>query len=80
MQVNFLPWARQICRDNWQFQDDNAPGHRAQEVRYLHVESGKQALEQPPVSPHLNPFEHICASLGNTFDARCVLNHQTIAN
>ena len=81
MQVNFLPWARQICRDNWQFQDDNAPGHRAQEVRYLHVESGKQALEQLPVSPDYNPFKHIWASLSNAIDAQHVkpLKHGDLA-
>ena len=72
VQVNLLPWAGQMFRDNWRFQDDNAPGHRAQEVRYLHVGSGIQALEQLPVSPDYNPLKHIWASLGNAIDAQHV--------
>ena len=81
LQVNLLPWAGQLFRDNWRFQDDNAPGHRAQEVRYIHVESGIQALEQLPVSPDYDPFKHIWASLGNAIDARCVKpsNHGELA-
>ena len=50
-------------------------------MRYIHVDSGILALEQPPVSPDLNPYEHIWASLRNAIDPRRVKpsNHGELA-
>ena len=69
---NLIPFARQHFQDNFCYQDDNAPGHRARVVRDFLEQEQAHTLYQPPLSPDCNPIEHFWDALQRAVDARHV--------
>lgn len=72
LETNLIPWARGVFGDNWRFQDDNAPAHRARIVQDFIAQIGIQPLHQPPVSPDCNPIENLWAIIGDAVSSRDV--------
>lgn len=72
LEQQLLPWARQEFGNNFRFQDDNAPAHRARLVRNFLQDQEVNALEQPSLSPDLNPIEHLWDELGRAIRRRRV--------
>lgn len=69
---NLIPWAHGIFANNFRYQDDNAPAHRARVVtRYLEEQDVNQ-LRQPALSPDVNPIEHLWDELGRAIRNRAV--------
>lgn len=57
--------------ENYLFQDDNAPAHRAAEVRHFHQASGIRCLRSwPAKSPDMNPIEHLWDYMARRISAR----------
>lgn len=70
LEQNMLPWARRLFGDNFRFQDDNAPAHRARVVTTFLEEQDVTVLRQPALSPDLNPIEHLWDELGRAVRRR----------
>lgn len=68
--ANLVPWARQIFGNNFRYQDDNAPAHRARVVQDFLTQQGVEVLAQPPCSPDTNPIEHLWDALGRAINSR----------
>ena len=63
LEHTMLPFARGAFQDNFVFQQDNAPAHRAHSVAdYLQTE-GVEVLPWPPYSPDMNPIENLWAEV-----------------
>lgn len=56
--------------NNFIFQDDNAPAHRAAEVNEFCEVSGVRRLPWPSRSPDLNPIEHVWDAIGRRINSR----------
>ena len=67
---NLLPWARGLFANNFRYQDDNAPAHRARVVTNFLEEQDVNVLRQPALSPDLNPIEHLWDQLGRAIRQR----------
>ena len=58
--------------DNFIFQDDSAPCHRAKVVQQWKSDQYMLCLEWPPQNPDLNPIENLWRDLGEAvMRARC---------
>lgn len=68
--TNLVPWARQTFGNNFRFQDDNAPAHRARIVQNFMAQEAIQVLPQPACSPDTNPIEHLWDALGRAVSSR----------
>ena len=64
LEENMIPWAQGVYGDNFRFQNDNAPVHRARLVKNFLARSDILILPQPSCSPDCNPIEHMCFYLG----------------
>ena len=69
---NLILFASQHFQDNFRYQDDNAPAHRARVVRDFLEQEQIHTLYQPTVSPDCNPIEHFFDALQRAVDARDV--------
>ena len=58
-----LPFARATFQNNFVFQDDNAPAHRARTITNNLEQQGVEHLEWPAVSPDMNPIENVWAEM-----------------
>lgn len=67
---NLLPWAHGLFANNFRYQDDNAPAHRARVVTTYLEGQDVNVLRQPPLSPDLNPIEHLWDQLGRAIRHR----------
>lgn len=67
---NLVPWARGLFGNNFRYQDDNAPSHRARVVTTYVEEHDVNVLRQPALSPDLNPIEHLWDQLGRAIRQR----------
>jgi len=56
---NVIPSGNRLIGNQFIYQDDNAPQHRAQDVINLKDELGVKSLKWPPQSPDLNPIENL---------------------
>ena len=56
LEHHMLPWARGVFGDNFGYQDDNAPPHRARITTNFLEEEEVQRRPQPARSPDLNPM------------------------
>lgn len=68
-----LPFARQTFQDNFVFQDDNAPAHRAHTVTDFLHEQQVERLPWPACSPDMNPIENLWAEISRQMNN---LDHQ----
>lgn len=60
LQTKMLPSARTLFQmDDWMFQDDNAPCHRARLVKRWMEENEVRTINWPAQSPDLNPIENL---------------------
>ena len=57
------PFARATFQNNFVFQDDNAPAHRARTITNYFEQQGMEHLEWPAVSPDMNPIENVWAEM-----------------
>ena len=67
-----LPWGCQTTVNNFCYQDDNAPTHRARLVRDFMEQEGLTVLHQPPISPDCKPIEHLWNELQHAVESRNV--------
>ena len=58
-----LPFARATFQDNFVYQDDNAPAHRARTVGTFLEDQGVEHLPWPACSPDMNPIENLWAEV-----------------
>lgn len=63
LEQTMLPFARQTFQDNFVFQDDNAPAHRARTVAAFLQNQGVEQLPWPAYSPDMNPIENLWAEV-----------------
>lgn len=63
LQNTLIPFAREHFRNNFVFQDDNAPAHRARTVRTFFEEQEIEHLVWPACSPDMNPIENLWAEV-----------------
>ena len=50
---------KRLCGDNWLFQQDNAPIHKAKIALDFFKNENINLLDHPPLSPDLNPIENL---------------------
>lgn len=72
LEQQLLPWARQEFGNNFRCQDGNASVHRAWLGRNFLQEQEVNALQQPSLSPDINPIEHLWDELGRAIRRRSV--------
>jgi len=72
LENQLLPYARGIFQNNYRFQNDNAPAHTARIVQQFIEQQGILVMEQPPLSPDMNPIEHLWDELGRAVRNRNV--------
>ena len=58
-----LSFARATFQDNFVYQDDNAPAHRARTVGTFLEDQGVEHLPWPACSPDMNPIENLWAEV-----------------
>jgi hypothetical protein len=63
LEAVLLPYARETFGENFVFQDDNAPPHRARAVRDFLQENDVEHLDWPACSPDMNPIENLWAEV-----------------
>ena len=60
LENQMLPSARSLFSDDdWIFQDDNAPCHRAKKVQHWYGTHKVERMDWPAQSPDLNPTENL---------------------
>ena len=69
---NLLPWGVQTYVNNFCYQDDNAPTHRARLVRDFMEQECLTVLHQPAISPDCKPIEHLWDELQHAVESRDV--------
>ena len=70
LRENFVPKARTIFGDNFIFQQDNAPAHKASDTMAFFDDNNIKLLPFPPGSPDLNPIENIWGILKSSVAKR----------
>ena len=78
---NVVPWATEhFGEDNWTFQQDSAPAHKAKLTQEWISENFPDfisAQEWPPYSPDLNPMDY---SIWSILESKaCAKSHKTLA-
>ena len=64
LQNTLVPFARHHFGDNNSYQDNNTTHYRARVVFDFLQQGNVTKIEQPAISPHCNPIEHIWNELG----------------
>ena len=64
LEENMIPWAQRMYGDNFRFQNDHAPAHRARLATNFLARSDILTPPQPSCSPDCNPIEHPWNDLG----------------
>jgi hypothetical protein len=64
IQNTLLPFARATFQDNFVLIQDNATPHRARRTMQLLDEEEVHVMDWPPVSPDMNPIEHVWDYIG----------------
>ena len=67
---NLLPWARGLFGNNFWYQNDNAPAHRARVVTTYIEGQDMNVLRQPARSSDLNPIDHLWDQLDRAIRQR----------
>lgn len=67
-----FPFARATFQDNFRLQHDNAPAHTSRVVQQFLQDNDILVMEQPPLSPDMNPIEHLWDELGRAVRNRNV--------
>lgn len=68
-----MPFARGFFRNNFVFQDDNAPAHRARAVTAFWENNDVEHMEWPACSPDMNPLENLWAEVTRNINS---MDHQ----
>jgi inhibitor of nuclear factor kappa-B kinase subunit alpha len=82
LREHLLPWAEDVFgEDDWCFQQDSAPAHKANETQEMLREEVPDFItrdEWPPYSPDLNPLDYSIWSILE--EKACAKPHKTIAS
>ena len=73
LEDTMLPFARGVFQNNFVFQDDNAPAHRARTVMNFLQNEDIEHMEWPACSPDMNPIENLWAEITRRIN---ILEHQ----
>lgn len=78
LEKTMLPSAQQLVGQDFIFQDDNAPCHRAKSVQQWMKKHGVQVLDWPAQSPDLNPIENLWSKIGYEISKKHPTNKQEL--